>query len=259
MALNILDQYIKTAPVPQHLVDIFRGEWSSILPESQGSLTGGTIDLFNDQRIQWAAEQFGGFAGQCILELGPLEAGHTYMLEKMGAASVSAIEANTRAFLKCLIVKELYGLSRCRFMLGDFVQFLRETDQQFDCCIASGVLYHMINPVELLNLVAKVSRKALIWTHYYDETLLKKLGRLKHFGKRQESSFGGFHHSLFKHNYGSSLKFAGFCGGSAAFSNWLSAEDILAALRHVGFSKIAINFHQPDHPNGPAFCLTCEK
>jgi hypothetical protein len=257
--LKILDQYCKTLPGAQNVLDIFAGEWSSALPDLQDKLVAGSVDLFNDQRILWAAELWGGFAGQCLLELGPLEAGHTYMLEKLGAASITAIEANTRAFLKCLMVKELYGLSRCRFLLGDFVAFLRETEQQYNCCIASGVLYHMTNPVELLGLIAKVSNRALIWTHYYDEGLLKKLGRLKYFGKREENSFAGFTHSLYKHSYGSSLRFAGFCGGSATFSYWLTAEDILSALRHVGFRSVEMNFHQTDHPNGPAFCLACEK
>ncbi len=257
--MKILDQYSKSLPSPQNIVDIFAGEWSSALPQVRGTVAAGSADLFNDQRILWAAEQLGGFADQQILELGPLEGGHSYMLERLGAAAVTAIEANSRAFLKCLIVKELYSLSRCRFHFGDFVQFLRATDQQFDCCIASGVLYHMTNPVELLSLIAGVSRKVFIWTHYYDAAHLKAAGRLKYFGKRQESSFGGFDHSLYKHSYGSSLKFAGFCGGSAPFSNWLPAEDILAALRHFGFNRIEVNFHQTDHPNGPAFCLACEK
>lgn len=259
MGLTVKDRYIKNPPRPQQAVDLFAGEWSSLLPDVEGVLTAGTVDLFNDQRIFWAADRFGGFSGQRILELGPLEGGHSYMLEQMGAASVLAVEANTRAYLKCLIVKELYGLSRCRFLLGDFVQMLRETDQQFDCCIASGVLYHMTDPVELLSLIGKVSRRALIWTHYYDEALLRKAGRLRHFGREQEVSFNGFSHRLYRHNYGSSLRFAGFCGGSSIFSNWMSSDDILAALRHAGFQHIVVNFHQLDHPNGPAFCIACEK
>lgn len=257
--MKILDQYVKTQPTPQNVVDLFAGEWSSRLPDVDGSLAAGSVDLFNDPRLLWAAEQFGGFGGQQVLELGPLEAGHTYMLEKLGAESVLAIESNSRAFLKCLIVKELYGLARSRFLLGDFVQFLRGTDRRFDCCLASGVLYHMVNPVELLCLIAKVSRRAVIWTHYYDQTLLKRAGRSRHFGKTQDSTFNGFPHALHRHNYGSSLKFAGFCGGSAAFSNWMTADGILAALRHVGFQRVEINFHQTDHPNGPCFCLVCEQ
>lgn len=85
-----------------------------------------------------------------VLELGPLEAGHTYMLEKMGARSIVAVEANSRAYLKCLIVKELFELKRAKFLLGDFVAYLKNNTRHFDLCLASGVLYHMQNPAELL-------------------------------------------------------------------------------------------------------------
>jgi hypothetical protein len=53
-----------------------------------------------------------------LLELGPLEGAHTYQLEKLGAKSILAIEANVEAFLKCLITKEITGLQVAKFMLG---------------------------------------------------------------------------------------------------------------------------------------------
>ena len=75
--------------------------------------------------MHWLVEQLGGVRDLSILELGPLEGGHTYWLEKMGAKSILALEANTRAFLKCLVVKEVYGLERAKFLCGDFMGFLR--------------------------------------------------------------------------------------------------------------------------------------
>src|SRR6058998_2055014 len=98
--MSILDYYVKSIPSEQNALDIFKGEWSSSLPPEKGLQTGGVAALFQDGRVKWAVEQFGGVEGQTILELGPLEGAHTYMLEKMGAASVTAIEANTRAYLK---------------------------------------------------------------------------------------------------------------------------------------------------------------
>jgi hypothetical protein len=113
-ATDILDQYAASAPSPQNAIDIFEGEWASQLPDP--TLRAGSITLFDDYRIKWFAEHLGGFQNKTVLELGPLEAGHTYMLERLGAASILAIEANTRAFLKCLIVKELFDLRRARFL-----------------------------------------------------------------------------------------------------------------------------------------------
>ena len=122
---QILDQYVTTTPSPQNAVDIFAGEWSSKLPEPFAEVRAGSALLFADARLEWGLTQLGGVTGKTVLELGPLEGGHTYMLEQGGAASVVAIEANTRAYLKCLITKELLGLKRARFLCGNFVAFLQ--------------------------------------------------------------------------------------------------------------------------------------
>lgn len=37
-----------------------------------------------DYRIEWFERIVGGFSGKRVLELGPLEEGHSYMLEKGG-------------------------------------------------------------------------------------------------------------------------------------------------------------------------------
>lgn len=259
--MKITNQYIKLAPAPQNAVDLFAGEWASKLPDESGPLRAGQVDLFADSRIQWAAEQFDGVAGKRVLELGPLEAGHTFMLERMGAAEVLAVESNARAYVKCLIVKELFNLKKCQFLLGDFVPYLKSLPSRYDLCVASGVLYHMKDPVELISLLAKASDSLFIWTHYFDERLLaaQRWSLRKRFSGACDATYEGFRHKLYKHSYGTSLKLAGFCGGNETYSHWMTSQDILAALKYFGFSRIAIDFHEPDHPNGPAFCLACRK
>src|SRR4028119_931287 len=101
---SILDAYVKSAPSPQHALDIFKGEWASLLPPPYDQYQAGKIPLFHDGRAYWALNEMGGCQGQRVLELGPLEGGHSYVLEQHGAGSVTSIEANTRAYLKCLIV-----------------------------------------------------------------------------------------------------------------------------------------------------------
>jgi hypothetical protein len=198
----------------------------------------------------------GGFKGQRVIELGPLEAGHTYMLESLGAESVLAVEANKRAYLKCLIVKELLGLQRSRFVLGDFVSFLRENDTQFDVCLASGVLYHMQNPCELIHLISKASKKVVLWTHFYDREVIKSKDILRaKFSGAIKSNYNGFSHVLHKYVYGDALNWSGFCGGNSSYSYWMSREDILACLRYFGFQDLRIGFEDAHHPNGSCFCV----
>ena len=255
-AVNVLDYYVTAAPNSQNALDIFKGEWASKLPEPLAALHAGAIPLFEDLRIEWAIEQWGGIEGRTVLELGPLEAGHTYMLERAGAASILSIEANTRAYLKCLIVKELLELHRVRFVCGDFVEFLRANQARYDVCIACGVLYHMRNPIELLALLAKASDRLYIWSHYYDHNLLLNNPVLA--AKYTSSSvveYEGFRCELYRQEYLSALNVMHFCGGSDVYSLWMKRDDILACLRCFGYDNIQTHFEQPDHPNGPSFGL----
>ena len=119
--LKTLDQYVDHAPSDQAALDMFEGEWASLIPGFQSS---GWAPLFQDERVQWFDSQCGGFAGKKVLELGPLEGGHTYMLWKSGASPIISIESNKKAYLKCLITKELVGYD-AKFLLGDFTKYLQ--------------------------------------------------------------------------------------------------------------------------------------
>lgn len=174
--VNALDNYVASMPSPQNALDIFKGEWASKLPEPLSGLSAGPLPLFEDPRIEWINTQLDNIEGMTVLELGPLEAGHTYMLERFGATKIVAIEANTRAYLKCLLIKELLELKRVSFLCGDFIDYLRANQKRFDICVASGVLYHMLNPVELIALAAKVSDRLFLWTHYYDQKIIAARG-----------------------------------------------------------------------------------
>ena len=116
------DRYNPEAPHPQAALDLFANEWSSRVPIAFAST--GPAALFNDARITWPVEQDAQYEDKTSLELGPLEAGHTFMLEHAGY-QLEAVEANSHAFLKCLIVKELLGLKRERDKLMTFAKSLR--------------------------------------------------------------------------------------------------------------------------------------
>jgi hypothetical protein len=190
----VLDHYVTCAPNPQNALDLFKGEWASKLPAPLAHLDAGENVLFEDPRIPWAAEKLGGVNGKDVLELGPLEAGHTYMLEQLGAASILSVESNTRAFLKCLVIKELLGLEKAHFICGDFVEYLRSGNERFDVVIASGVLYHMKNPAELIALLSQATDKIFIWTHYYDRDLVSSNPLIPEskFGKPRPLNTTGF-------------------------------------------------------------------
>ena len=250
-ATSILDVYVSSAPGREAAFRIFDGLWSCVVP-GYGL---GTVPQFDDDSIRWLEGQCGGFKGKRILELGSLEGGHTYMLSQAGAAAITSIEANTNAFLKCLIVQNALKFN-ADFMLGDFRPFLDTCTDTYDLLVASGVLYHMTEPVKLLQDMAKVSRSIYIWTHYYDadvvlnhEHLKKKFDsdpRVQHFGDREVISY--------KQSYLDALQWKGFCGGSAPTSYWLSKDSILGILSDLRF-QVAIGQDNKNHQNGPALTL----
>jgi SAM-dependent methyltransferase len=256
----ILDQYVRSAPSEANAVNVFKGEWWSALPGRLAGVPAGNLPLFDDKRMHWAIQTLGGVAGRSVLELGPMEAGHTWMLEQAGAASIVAIEANSRCFLKCLIVKEVVGLHKARFLHGDFEEYLRGPAERFDAVIASGVLYHMRNPVELLQNIARVTDRVFIWSHYYAAEPIEAIPHMRHrFGTHTEGEHGGFRHTLHRYQYGDFLDTNRFSGGTEDFSNWLSREDLLAALRHVGFTDIVIGEEEVVHTNGPCMSLVARR
>jgi ubiquinone/menaquinone biosynthesis C-methylase UbiE len=250
----ILDQYVRTAPSVQNALDVFRGEWWTAFPDR--SWQSGRAPHFEDDRIVWAIPALGGVAGKRVLELGPMEGGQTWMLEKAGAECVIAVEANIRAYLKCLITKELMGMQRSRFLLGDFEEYLRTTDDRFDAVIACGVIYHMRNPVETIHNIARVTDRVYVWTHYFIRERVEAIPHMQNrFGEARETEHLGFRHTLNRYNYGDFLDTSAFAGGSEAYSNWLGREDLLGALRHAGFTDIRLHEDQLDHVNGPCLSL----
>lgn len=247
---RILDAHVTAAPSGELPFKIFEGEWSSEIP-GYGL---GHANLFGDSRMNWLSEQCGGFRGKRVLELGPLEGGHSYMMAKAGA-SVTSIELNTRAFLKCLIVQNALKF-QVDLRLGDFRPYLKDCSETYDLLLANGVLYHLQDPVQLLKDAARVSRMIGIWTYYYDAEAIRSREYLvdKFDTIPRRERFGNRTVMLYRQSYRAALDWKGFSGGTAPVSYWLCRDSLLGSLEELGF-KITIGADTPDHPNGPAMLL----
>lgn len=251
--------FFGSAPNYQFAFDLFKGEWSTRLPDACGWVAStGPARHCEDYRVTWAAEKLGGFSGKRILELGPMEAGHSYMLEKMGAAEVVAIEGNSRAFLKCLIVKEAFGLTRVRFILGDFLPFFTAGAGSFDTIFACGVLYHVLNPIELIEQIASHCTEVFVWSHFFDADFFKANSTAgSPFDPPAKETYKGFEYTRNVRRYEKALEWKGFCGGGAPMCCWLNKDDIFRAFVHFGF-KI-VDSVEEKNPNGPAVLFVARK
>jgi hypothetical protein len=257
----VLDQYHHAYPSAANAVAIFAGQWSSLLPPSCGVDTGGFINLFEDVRIDWLVDTIGGVAGQRILELGPLEGGHTWSLEaRHDAGEIVAIEANQRAYLRCLVAKEILRTSRSRFLLGDFNRFLAESGERFDLVVASGVLYHMEEPARHIKLLCSVADTVFVWTHHYDRERIEAIPKVAaRFASSAEVVFDGFSHTIHRQDYLESLGWDGFCGAGHTSANWLELADIEALFDRYGFAITDTAFEEPDHVHGPSLAFVARR
>jgi hypothetical protein len=255
----ILDEYVNKEASDQEAFDLFSGQWSTAVP---GIANSGKVPLFDDARISSFATEIGGFTGMRVLELGPLEGGHSAMLERMGAASVTAVEANQRAFLKCLVVQNYCRLRNTRFLLGDFHKFLiSQPSKSYEVTVACGVLYHMQEPVSVLENLFRVTSKSIyLWTHVFEASAISdKPEILRRFRGTSDLRFQG-EDTIVGHRYfyGDALNWGGFCGGPKEYANWISLEDILTIASRSGW-KASNSLHlTPDHPHGPcvSVCFT---
>lgn len=255
---SILDAYVRDPPSDQVAVDLFGGEWTSAIP-IVGLRSGGT-PLFADSRIHWVIDQIGNMSGMNVVELGPLEGGHTYMLDKAGA-SVTAIEANMRGYLKCLVVKELLQMQHSRFLLGDFLPFLEETPNTYDLLLASGVIYHAPDPIRLLEAMGRTSDRVAIWTHFFDPHIIGvEESRSRLFTDEPEVvQRAGRTLTLHRRQYLEALEWDGFCGGPETSALWMEKDGLLGVLEDVGFVDLNIQSIDLDHPFGPCIMLLASK
>lgn len=114
---EIFDQYESGMPSHQQAVNLLAG-WNSAFPPPL-KLNAGPLGLFADQRILWAIKRFGKLADKTILEIGPLEGMHTFMLNRERPRKIDSIEANRLNYLRCLVTSQALRLDRAHFFLGD--------------------------------------------------------------------------------------------------------------------------------------------
>jgi len=245
MESKIRVQYCAANPSPQTALDIFKGAWKSALPPELGLVTGAEEGFHNDPRLSWVASLLpNGFQDMEILELGRFEGYDSRLFEQLGAASVLAIEGNNINFLKCLVLKHALGL-KTSFVHGGFLEYLKRTDRRFDLVWASGVLYHSEDPIELLEQIGRKTDRLFLWTHYYDDSLLRTSSRARFIEQNNvEQVRNGERYLLHYRSYWNEKLTEGlplhYEGGQKDFSFWLERKDIDRLLAGMGFRSVRV-------------------
>jgi len=257
-------KYTKQAPSNQTIVDIFQGLWLSAFPEEYNIVAGSIkhFDFSVEPRVKWGASVLSnGIKDFTVLELGPFEAYNTWQMERLSAKSVIAIESNNVNYLKCLIVKEITGI-KARFLYGDFIPYLEQCPILFDIVWASGALYHQVEPLKLLELIANVTSRVFIHTHYYVEDVIKKnreLSRIFIHQRDMTARYQRYQARLHYRSYDTDKSAPVFAGGAEDYSYWMEKDDIFGYLRYLGFDRITMGVDDARNLNGPAMFFMAEK
>ncbi len=255
---DLNDRYVDNFPTDRASVDLFHGSWTSTLPLEGG--IGGPVALFKDARIDWLLEKVPDIQNAHVLELGPLEGAHSYRLSRAGAASVLSIEANSSAFMRCLVTKNIFNLDRVKFLLGDFELYLQKPARSFDLILASGILYHLGDPLPTLVNMTKVATSIFIWSHFFDEEAMPAGDprRTRFDAHGYDRTFDGHTLTYHGHSYGQDPQAQTFCGGVRGRNVWLERSQVIAFFEASGFS-VTVDFIQNEHQNGPACCMFLKK
>jgi hypothetical protein len=250
---RVFDLYVSSSPSLQNAVDAVAG-WKTSFPPRYG-LKAGFVETYNEPRIRWAIEAFGSLEGRRVLELEPLEGGHTSMLEAEGA-SVDAIEPNGLAFMRCLITKEILGLTRSTFWLGDVMRTLEDWEQRYDLIVLSRALGHLRDPLHFLELAAKRADAIYIWTRLITES-----------PPSDPRPVGGFQSAANHSCYGVDVRVyenAGARGDDALADGndnerlWLNRDDLLKALDALGFVDVRLRRDEPN-PGRPMLSILARR
>jgi len=189
-----------------------------------------------DSRPRYCAETFPNFKNFSIVELGPSDGYNTVGLEIAGASDIVSVEANVDGFLKACILKNAFNM-KAQFLLGDFLKYLDTPGLKKDLVYASGVLYHLTNPVEFIQQCGKVADNLFIWTfHYVHETISQHSYEKLCFVAPEERVIDGQTYTYHKRFYDPSIVASGkYQGGVGNLAYWLTLSDIERALTQAGY------------------------
>jgi len=96
-------------------------------------------------------------AGQSVIEFGPLDGGQTAALVRLGASSVTCIEARAENVTKTRTAAEVFGWPQVRVIMDDFHNADATKYGRYDLVLAHGVYYHSVAPFVFLENICSLA------------------------------------------------------------------------------------------------------
>lgn len=110
-------------------------------------------------------------AGKRIIEFGPMEGAQTAGLVKLGAQSVTGIEARGGSFIKTMIASYCFNWKNVELVMDDFHNADKQKYGTFDLAFAHGVYYHSFVPFFFLENLLSLSDNIFIGGYCLPDSL----------------------------------------------------------------------------------------
>jgi hypothetical protein len=109
-------------------------------------------------------------ANKTIIEFGPMEGAQTAGLVRLGAKSVTCIEARAESFIKTMVAKYAFGWDNVNLVMDDFHNADDLKYGKFDLAFAHGVYYHSVAPFFFFENLMSLSDNIFLGGYTYAES-----------------------------------------------------------------------------------------
>lgn len=133
----------------------------------QGNTRTGAYDPVHDPRVAKAIA-VGGAPWERVLELGALEGGHSAALAQQ-AQQVVALEGREQNLQRARLVLRALEVTNVQLRQADLETAELADLGDFDLVFSVGVLYHMTDPIRLLDQMRAASDRLFLWTHHAED------------------------------------------------------------------------------------------
>jgi SAM-dependent methyltransferase len=220
-------------PFTAHRVQLRDGSWTM----EQGD------DPLLSLRTKALLDRLGGsLEGRRVLDLGCLEGGYTVAFAQLGAKRSVGLEVRPENLVRCRFLKRNLKLRNVRFVKGDVRNLSPAAHGRFDVVFASGILYHLEDPFDLISRTAAVCTElALIDTHVAvagstAHGLTGELETREHAGHTYRGATVPEHETGISWEEMESFQWSSW-GNWSSF--WLEQESLVRLLGDVGFSDVS--------------------
>lgn len=201
---------------------------------------GGTFDPYSDARINWFKEHFPNVT--TILDMGSLEGAQSFILSQLPhVKQVVGLESREANLAKAEYVRKLLNLGTVSFHKTDLEQADLTKFGRFDVVFCAGLLYHLMNPWDLIRRISLITDQCFIWTHYAKEDCEKAVRN-------------GYRGMLYQE-----LGLADPQSGMSPASFWLEFDELIRMIKDNGFPQVTIIEKNQEPEIGPVTTLIARK